>query len=177
MSLILYYSNYCDHCKKLLLFLSKYEMKNDIHYICIDNRELENNGEIKIVLANGTKILLPPNVTKVPALLLLNRGNRVLFGEEIHSFFDSKKRSVEKIITSQEPLAYSLSGMSEVVSDRFSFLDTSAEDLMAKGEGGLRMMHNYATLDYKSDIETPPESKIEKQEININKIQEQRNSI
>ena len=38
MSEILYYSNYCNHCKELLLKLSKTEKRNEMHFICIDKR-------------------------------------------------------------------------------------------------------------------------------------------
>ena len=31
-------------------------------------------------MENGQRLLLPPNVTKVPSILLLNRGNRVIDG-------------------------------------------------------------------------------------------------
>ena len=84
-------------------------MKKDMHFVCIDNRVKEANGKINVILGNGAKILLPPNVTKVPALLLLNRGNRVLFGEEIKEFIRPKKKSVESMIMGGEPLAFSFS--------------------------------------------------------------------
>tara|TARA_B100000686_G_C16777364_1_gene969407 strand:- start:74 stop:610 length:537 start_codon:yes stop_codon:yes gene_type:complete len=178
MNNILYYSNFCNHCKNLLNFISKFKKIDEIHFICIDHREKNNNGEINIILSNGQKILLPPNVTKVPALMLLNRGRRVLFGEEIINFFKPKK-NIYNQINNNEPLAFSFDSKNEVISDTFSFLDMSAKDLLAKGNGGLRLLHNYATLDLQDNIETPPETNISKskQNLDINKIQEQRNQI
>ena len=44
MSLALYYSKYCDHCKELLLQLSRTQIKKDIHFICIDQRETHKDG-------------------------------------------------------------------------------------------------------------------------------------
>ena len=94
------------------------------------------------------------------ALLLLNRGNRVLFGEEIKDFIKPREKSVESMIMGGEPLAFSFSNENEIVSDKFSFLDMSADDLLAKGGGGMRMLYNYATLDSETSIETPPRDTI-----------------
>ena len=37
-------------------------------------------------------------------------------------------------------------GFSDIVSDQYSFLDQGPEDLEAKGNGGMRQMHNYVDL-------------------------------
>ena len=62
MSSILYYSNFCDHSKKIIQVLSKSKINKDIHFICIDKRISENN-ETYIILENGQKIILP-KITK-----------------------------------------------------------------------------------------------------------------
>ena len=176
MNSILYYSNHCNHCKEILFILSRMEVKKNMHFVSIDNRVKEKNGEISVILGNGMKIPLPPNVTKVPALLLLNRGNRVLFGEEIKDFIKPREKSVESMIMGGEPLAFSFSNENEIVSDKFSFLDMSADDLLAKGGGGMRMLYNYATLDSETSIETPPETGLTKKpSLDIDKIQKERN--
>jgi hypothetical protein len=82
MSSILYYSKYCEVSKKYLQTLSKSNVQKDIHFICIDKRVKESN-KTYIILDNGQKIILPENVTRVPALLLLNQGYTVLYGEQI----------------------------------------------------------------------------------------------
>ena len=79
MSCILYYSKYCEISKKYLQLLSKSDVQKDIHFICIDKRVKEANNKTYIVLDNGQKIVLPENVTKVPALLLLWRANFAAF--------------------------------------------------------------------------------------------------
>ena len=76
MSSIIYYSNFCEHSKKLLQGLSKSQVSKDIHFICIDNR-IRENGKVFIQLQNGQKIIMPENVTKVPALLLLNQNYKL----------------------------------------------------------------------------------------------------
>ena len=45
MSAILYYSNYCNSCKKMLMYFSKSQIKKDIHFIPIDSR-VEDNGKM-----------------------------------------------------------------------------------------------------------------------------------
>ena len=83
MSNILYYSNYCQNCGDILKIFSTSASKNDTHFICIDNRIKKEDGSIYIVLQNNQHMILPHTVDKVPALLLLNRGNQVLFGKNI----------------------------------------------------------------------------------------------
>ena len=73
MSSILYYSNFCEPSKKLLQTVTKTQNTNNIHFICIDKRVKDANGKIQIVLQTGQKIVMPENVTRVPALLLLNQ--------------------------------------------------------------------------------------------------------
>ena len=162
MSSILYYSNSCDNCKKLLTNISRSNVKDDIHFICIDNRYKKTNGSIYIKLQNGEEVVLPPTVTRVPALLLLNRGYAVLFGDEISKHIQptinaSKQQAV---ISSGEPMSFSLGGggMCGVSSDNFSFLDQSSEDLSAKGSGGMRQAHHYASITQDEQIETPPDT-------------------
>jgi hypothetical protein len=88
MSAALYYSNYCDHCKELLMKISRTKISDDIHFICIDKRVKQNDGSTHIILENGQHLLLPPNVTKVPSILLLHHGNRVIDGlKEIYNYF------------------------------------------------------------------------------------------
>ncbi len=84
MSCILYYSNYCDKCKNILRTVGNSQLKDDIHFICIDKRvKNPENGAIYVILENQQKVILPPQVQKVPAMLLLKEGNKVIFGNEI----------------------------------------------------------------------------------------------
>lgn len=150
MSSILYYSKYCEVCKKYLQILSKMNVQNDTHFICIDKRIKENN-KTYIVLENGQKIILPDNVTKVPALLLLTKGYQVLYGEQILSNFKPRQEVAVRQATqnNMEPMAFSFGGgggFGDIVSDQYSFLDQNEEDLKATGNGGMRQMHNYVDL-------------------------------
>ena len=84
MSCILYYSNYCEPSKKLLQTVMKTQNSKDIHFICIDTREKDSTGKVYIILKNGQKIIMPENVHRVPALLLLNQNYKVIYGDDIY---------------------------------------------------------------------------------------------
>lgn len=157
MSTILYYSNYCEHSKKLLQSLSKLNIHQDIHFICIDKRVKDTNGKLFIVLENGQKIIMPENVNRVPALLLLNQGYQVLYGESIFQHLKPKQEVAVRQATqnNMEPMAFSFGGgggFGDVVSDQYSFLDQDSESLKAVGDGGLRQMHNYVDINYRDPV-------------------------
>lgn len=159
MSCILYYSKYCEVCKKYLQLLSKSDIQKDIHFICIDKRVKDANNKTYIILENQQKIILPENVTKVPALLLLTQGYQVLYGEQILQHLKPRQRQEIKQATqnNMEPMAFSLGGgggFGDVVSDQYSFLDQDATELSAEGNGGMRQMHNYVDLNtaFRGDV-------------------------
>jgi len=158
MSCVLYYSNVCPHCKNLLSSLSRSPVKDDVHFLSIDKR-IRKGGEIYIILQNGSEILLPKNITKVPSVMLLNRNNQVLEGEDVQKHFDlmiDAKKPIQNRTVETDPLSFSMDDvMGSVHSDNFSFLDMSAEELSAKGTGGTRLMYNYSSLAPDQRIETP----------------------
>ncbi len=163
MSTILYYSNYCESCKKLLGMISRSPIKDEMHFICIDKRSRHSNGQTYVQLSDGQEVLLPPTVTKVPALLLLNRGYKVLFGDEIANHVTPAVEAMknEAVVSTGEPTAFGFGGCYSsfgVASDNYSFLDQNAEDLSAKGEGGMRQQHHYASIQHMDKIETPPDN-------------------
>jgi hypothetical protein len=150
MSSIFYYSKYCEVSKKYLQLLSK-SNSQDIHFICIDKRIKESNNKTYIILENGQKIILPENITRVPALLLLNNAYEVLYGEQILEYLKPKQQQELRKATenNMEPMAFSFGsggGFGDIVSDQYSFLDQNSEDLKAVGNGGMRQMHNYMDL-------------------------------
>jgi hypothetical protein len=155
MSCILYYSKYCKNSEKLLQQLSKSQTSKDIHFVCIDKRVKEPNGKVFILFENGQKMLLPDNITKIPALLLLNQNYNVLYGDEIYKYFRPKEEIQVKKATNNNMVPTTLEsfggfggfgGFSGVVSDNYSFLDQSDKDLGTTGNGGLRQMHSYVSL-------------------------------
>ena len=159
---ILYYSNYCNNCKNILTVLAKSQIKDEMFYLCIDKRVRGKDGGTYLSLENGQQIMLPPTITKVPALLLINHGHRVLFGDDILNHFKHKEETINTSATMGygEPMAYSFGGghTGGVISDNFSFWDMTSDDLSAKGNGGLKQMYNYAVPNLDSSIETPPDN-------------------
>jgi hypothetical protein len=154
MSTILYYSNYCKSSNKVLQLLSKYDMSNQIHFICIDGR-VNKNGNTYAVLPNGQEMLIPKNITAVPALLILNQQYKVVYGiNDIINFFqrgieqqvnDATKNNTVPVSTSADDGYSAFGGFGGgIVSDHFSFLDQDDNEMSAQGNGGLRQMHNYA---------------------------------
>jgi phage-related protein len=167
MSSILYYSNYCQHSKQILQELSRHKVKDEIHFVCIDRRYRKSN-EMYVILDNGIELLVPNVIKRVPSLLLLTRGNMVLEGnQQIFNHLREKVQEMEYKATegNGEPLAYSFSSgasmpaLNNVMSDNFSFLDQSPDEMAAKGNGGLRQLYNYSLIEGNGQtIETPPEN-------------------
>ena len=69
--------------------------------------------------------------------------------------------------------------VSGLPTDTFSFLDQDADSMTAKGDGGLRQMHQYASLNFEDKINTPPDNyepnTIGNDGMSIEQIQAQRN--
>jgi len=159
MSAILYYSNFCEKCKSLLQKIARSSKRDDLHYVCIDKRQKGDDGSIHVILENGQTLLLPSSIVKVPALLQLNNNNNVLFGNEIMNYLEPVIHTpINKEVTniSQEPMAFSIThNNTGVISDNYCFLDMSADELSAKGSGGMRQQHQYTGLNDNYKIETP----------------------
>jgi len=177
MSTILYYSNYCEHSRKLIGELSQTKTKEDVHFACIDNRE-KKQGRVYIVLQNGMRLILPPHIARVPALFLMKEEGRVLYGDEIYKYFQPKEEFINKLSTSNngEPLAFSYTEMGSGMSDNYAYLDQSPDELSAKGTGGTRQMHHFSLLNQSGSIETPPENYSPDKigEVDMGKLQAQR---
>lgn len=152
---ILYYSNYCNHSKSLVSMLAKSQIKNNYYYVNIDKRRKDSKNTVLIMLENGSEVVLPSIVTKVPALLLPSHGNRVLYGGEIMTYLQSSESQVSQVSDDPEPFHLSSNVYDNISSDNYSFLDTSSDELTAKGNGGVRQMHNYVSLHNNPLISTP----------------------
>jgi hypothetical protein len=163
MSSILYYSNFCDKSKKILQTLAKSNIKEELHYLCIDKRVKGATGSWYIVLENGENIIMPPQVNRVPALLLMKQGHQVLYGDQILAHLQPRDNALNMVATKNngEPSPFSLNddciGGYGVASDTFSYWDQSSDDLSAKGNGGMRQLYNYATIDSDIRIDAPKE--------------------
>lgn len=153
--MICYYSNFCEPSKQLLQKIARTKLKQEIHFICIDQRK-QINGQTFIFLENE-KVILPPQVNKVPALYMIET-KRVLFENDIYNHLLPKEVSINEVETNGngEPECYSLNQMSQM-SDAYSFLDQAPEELSTKGQGGMRQLHNFVPLEQSYSIHTPSE--------------------
>ena len=165
---VLYYSNNCKHCQKLLAHLAKICVLDKYNFVCIDRRSIDpNTRQISIILDRGVKTTLPPNVSRVPTLLLVNKKFTAIVGDDIYAYVNS---NVKKDISATpnmatenggEPVGYIISPSSggvNIVSETYTMYNAPPEELSAKGMGGTRQMHNYvsANIDV-NGIPTPLE--------------------
>tara|TARA_B100000900_G_scaffold410683_1_gene428950 strand:- start:4341 stop:4913 length:573 start_codon:yes stop_codon:yes gene_type:complete len=179
MSSVLYYSKYCENCKKLLYELGKTDVQKNVHFLSIDRR-INRGDKIYIQLDNGHEIFMPPNITQVPSLLLLNKGNKIIVGDDVMNYFKPQiyQEKVQATENNMEPLAFSMFEMGTSMSDTYSYLDQSPDEMNAKGDGGLRQMHSFVKLNHNDSIETPPEDYIPDKvgEVDMGKLQAERDA-
>lgn len=181
---VLYYSNYCKHCKKLLQYLAKNGLQNSMNCLCIDKRvKNQYTGQTFIVTERGAQILLPPNIQRVPSLLLVKNQYNIIIGDEIYNHFTPKVSHQNNLATGNngEPFGYlfgSIPNFMNVVSEQYTYYNMSPDELSSKGRGGMRQMHNYvsAAHDY-LNIPTPDETyKSDKiGNVSMETLQQQRN--
>jgi len=181
----LYYSNYCKHSKKILGFLSKSGLTDNLNCICIDNRKRNpDTNQTYIHLDDGKQVLMPPNLHSVPALLLIKQDYSLVLGDDIIQHYEPevKKKLEGATFGNGEPSSYSIkssSGGSNIVSEQFTFYSMSPDELSAKGSGGNRQMYDYVSVSNSNNaIPTPPDTyKPDKldNELTIDKIQQERN--
>jgi hypothetical protein len=162
---ILYYSNYCPHSQKILQTLVKGNLSEKISFICIDKRQYDSNTkQTYIILENGGKVILPPNVNRVPSMLLINQNYRLICGDEIIKLFhnDIKQATNRATQSNGEPMSYQLSnssGGSNIVSEQYTMYNMSPDELSAKGSGNNRQLYNYVPVDNNLNlIQTPDDT-------------------
>jgi len=162
---ILYYSNYCKHSQKVLQVLSKTNITDKISFICIDKRSRDpKTNQLYINLENGSKVIMPPNIHSVPALLLVKKNYQVIYGgDDIVQYFQPYITSLNNQATNMngEPVGYRFTDnySSNIVSEQFTFYNMSPEELSSKGKGGMRQMNNYVSANLDTlVINTPPDT-------------------
>ena len=162
----LYYSNNCKHSQRVLQFLVKGNLAEKINFLCIDKRRRDpNNNQMYIILENGQRVVMPPNVNSVPALLLVKHSYRVILGDDIIQHFqtaasvETKKRIMREPI---DPVGSSImlsAGGMNIVSEPYTMYNLTPDELSAKGSSGRRQMYNYVSAnDEIISINTPPDA-------------------
>lgn len=182
----LYYSNYCKHSQRILQFLVKGNLVDKINFLCIDKRERDvNNNQMYIILDDGKRVIMPPNIQSVPSLLLVQQGYRVILGDDIIQYYqvaaNTETKRKQQQMQPVEPIGSSLmnsTGGMNIVSEQYTMYDLSPDELSAKGNGGRRQLYNYVSAnDEVIAIQTPPDTyhpdKINK-EVTVNSLQQRR---
>jgi hypothetical protein len=149
---VLYYSNNCKHCQKLLAHLAKLGLLEKYNFVCIDRRSVDpNTRQITVTLDRGVKTTLPPNVSRVPTLLLVNQKYTAVIGDDIYSQIESKNSPDPNNLAYEnggEPVGYIMSPSSggvNIVSETYTIYNAPPEELAGKGNGRTRQMYNYAS--------------------------------
>jgi hypothetical protein len=162
---ILYYSNHCTNSQKVIQYIAKFGLIDKLNAICIDKRSIDKNtGQVYVQLENGKKIMLPPNVHSVPALLIVKNNYSAIFGQEIIKYFEpiAKEKLEQAHKMNGEPIGVSLvassSGVS-IMSEQYTLYDLSPDDLSAKSRSEKRPMYNYVSANHQPyKIPTPPDT-------------------
>ena len=180
MSSILYYSKFCSSSGEVLNKFAKSKIKDEFHFVCIDRRVKDKNGQTFVILENESKIILPDIVQQVPTVIKLNDDNKIYRGaKEIIEHFQPRENEIndEATMSQGEPTAFSMTEMSGA-SDPYSYLNMTFEELSAKGTGGTRMMHHYASPDFNDKIHTPEEDYVPDKigDVSIEQLQQTRKS-
>ena len=162
----LYYSNYCKHSQRVLQFLLKGNLVNKLNFLCVDKRERDSSSnQIYLILEDGKKVIMPPNVHNVPCLLLPRQGYRVILGDDIIQYYqvDANKETKHKMALQEkvEPIGISLlkSNSANILSEQYTNYNLTPQELSAKGNGGRRSMYNYVSANEEIiSINTPPDT-------------------
>jgi hypothetical protein len=168
---VLYYSNNCNYSQRVIQHIVKTGLIEKLSCICIDKRQRDhNNNNILISLENGKKIILPPNIQSVPALLRVNKNYTVLLGdsqiiEYLNQQYGNQQLSSPILQSNGEPIAYGFSSSgggsfnANISSEKFTNYNLTPEDLNAKGTSKARDLYNYVPATHEiNSIQAPPET-------------------
>jgi hypothetical protein len=110
---IFYYSNYCQHSQKVFQFLVRANLTTEINCVCIDKRGRDpNTNQLFVIMQNGDKVLMPPNINSVPALLMLKMNYNVVYGYDIIKHYEPNIMNDKMAATNfnGEPSGFHLGG-------------------------------------------------------------------
>lgn len=121
---VLFYSGHCQYCRELMDYITKRDLRPYFVFICVD----------------GGKVRLPPQVDRVPALML-RKERQLLFEEEIYQFIGVPDQ--EDVAPVEQPTS--------AYSETFAFID----DNNATGIAPVAGSKNFALFGHEEHINTP----------------------
>lgn len=180
-----FYSNYCKHSQRVLQFLVKSNLTEQLNFICIDKRKTDpKTGQMIILLDNGKQYILPPNIHSVPSLISVKQNYNVICGDDIIKYFEKVVQAKIQSSTfgNGEPIEIGLGTFNNscgIFSEKFTSYNLSPDDLSAKGTGN-RPLYNYVSANNDGlNIMTPQDNyrpdKISG-DVTIDKLLQQRNN-
>ncbi|GIS52848.1 MAG: hypothetical protein Ct9H90mP28_5640 [Paracoccaceae bacterium] len=150
---LLFYSNYCQHCKQIVKEIKRSPVSSQMRYVCIDSSAVREK--------------LPKYITSVPSLVV-GETNQIFVGNQITGWlkmqpilnsnsnsnsnrnFERREPVMNQVQdtrnnTKDEPVGPNGWHNNEMnaFSDGYSFLGI---DTSAQGDGGMSMVHNFETL-------------------------------
>ena len=137
---ILFYSNYCQHCKEILMKINNFNLKEKISLTCVDTNRKN----------------LPAFVKSVPTMVVPSE-NKMITGDDVFAWVNNEasKKTTNKEIPSNNDndIMPWTNEMSAGFSDGFSFLDSE------NTTEGKPMVHSFSFLNesYSTSINTPNE--------------------
>jgi len=143
---LLFYSNYCQHCKNIIKVVTNSPVKDSIKYICIDSKSIREK--------------LPNYINNVPTLVVA-QTNHIFVGDEILNWLQMNQQNItqqehkkEKQLTENinDNINPYLNCEMSNFSDNYSFLNI---DTSTKGNGGLTMIHNFESIQPNENISQP----------------------
>lgn len=137
---LLFYSNKCQNCKKIVHQINQTPVRNSIRFVCIDEPKIRSK--------------LPSFIKSVPTLVI-GKTNQIHVGNNILGYLkmmslqqvnkekkqpDVRTKHVSTPTESAGPASFSMSEMGGSYSDNYSFVDI---DCGSQGNGGTSMAHSF----------------------------------
>jgi hypothetical protein len=202
---IFYYSNYCKHCQKVVQFIIKHGIVEQISSICIDQRKRDQSNQYYVILENGQRVTLPPNLQSVPAVLCTQRNYTLVTGTDtIMQYLNEKYNSPQHAMPNamrpmhfadldnphipnpgernqeKDPIGYDVmsAGPGTITSESYTSYSLQPEELNGFSRSPNRPLYNYMPVDANFVIPTPEDTyRPDKvaSNVTIDVLQQQRN--
>ena len=142
---VLYYGRSCQHSQSLLRTIAKQGISDKLRFVPVDNRE-QRGEQTLAVLDNGSRVLIPPAVTAVPALLDI-RDKNVYKGPDVAQRLAAEAERAARAATGVEKEPMAFSDISSGGDTAFTFISDDPQALLAQGSGGTKVESFFAGVD------------------------------
>lgn len=132
---LLFYSNFCEHCKKLVGFLIKQNLREQFILVCVDKKEFK----------------IPSFIDRVPSIL--NIKKELYTEESIYAYVDTKLKIIKKQVEEIAPFTM----MGGLNSSQYTFISNDGEgyDTGCDLRTDLVQSHDFVLLNHDQRIIAP----------------------